>query len=448
MKAAAFLTISFRYLFARGPGRRLSLKRIRSGIVGIALSLVPLVIVFQVANGMIAGISQRFIETGTFHVQAWPVAAGERAIDPRAVAAVRAVEGVTWAAPELQGMALAATRQRSLGVSVRAVSPDLAAEPGFRATLRVVDGAFALADPQAVVVGQELARNLGLRVGDPLRLVTASGLGGGALLPRVSNFRVAGIVSSGYQILDGKWVFVNIDRGRRIMPGDTASEILTIKVRRPQALPNPLYPEAGAGRDGAALERIEAALGDHWRCYTWYELSRGQFNNFVVTRNILVFIMVLIVLVAAVNVFSSMVMLVVEKQSEIAILKSVGARPAGVGLIFVVAGGITGAIGATVGLGIGALAAWRVNELMSVLEWLINAVGAGLWQLGAGLSGAPYQAVELYNPAFYLDRIPIELRLGDFAWMWALTVALSMAASCFPALRAARLRPLQILRKV
>lgn len=423
----------------------MSFKRIRGGILGIALSLVPLVVVFQVANGMIGGISARFIETSTYHIQVTPWDQAERNISPAVVERLQAIKGVTWVGPELQGLALASSRHASIGVTLRAVLPQLAQEPGFKANLRIIAGSFDIADPQAVVIGQEIATSLHLEVGDPMRIVTARGLGTGSMVPRISTFRVAAIVTSGYQQLDGMWVFINLDRGRRILPGNSGQEFLGLKVDHPYRLPNPLF--SYSQTDDRLLNNVRDSVGPQWRTLTWFEQQRGQFQNFMITRTWLVIIMALIVLIASVNVFSAMIMLVMEKQQEIAILKSVGAKPGAIASIFIIAGGVTGAIGATLGLGIGAIAASRVNEIMMGLEWLINFLGALIWRIGQGFGGAPFQSISIFNPAFYLDRIPIEIRFEDLLWMALLTIGLSMAVSYFPARRAGRLRPVQIFRR-
>jgi lipoprotein-releasing system permease protein len=142
-----------------------------------------------------------------------------------------------------------------------------------------------------------------------------------------------------------------------------------------------------------------------------------------------------------------MIMLVLEKQAEIAILKSIGARPGGIAAVFIIAGGVTGAIGSLLGLSAGALAAARINEIVGGLEWLSNSL-SWLWWQASGQSGLrPFESIRLMNPALYLERIPVDIRPPDLAVMGGLAVFLSMLASYIPARRAARLRPLQIFRK-
>lgn len=450
MKPGATWLLTLRYLFEPGSGRKLSIRRIRGGILGVALSLVPLVLVYQVADGMISGISARYIETGSYHLQVMPPATlGDVRVGPEAVAAVKALDGVTWAGVELQGLALAASRFDTLGVTVRAVPPELLAEAGFRSYMTAKSGSLDLGDPQTILVGEEAARTLRVAVGDKLRLVTSRSDGSGGMIPRQSSFTVGGIVSCGYQELDRLWVFINLDRGRRVLATDSSSEFLAVKVADPYAIPNPLFAGETTAEDGRGgiTERVSLALGPRWQAYTWFELARGQYLSFLTSRNLLLVIMALIVVVASVNVFSAMIMLVIEKQQEIAILKSVGAGPSGIALTFILAGGVTGGIGTIIGLGAGVLVTLRVNEVIAGLEWLTNQ-GARLWWQLSGQSGShPFEAVSLLNPAFYLERIPVDIRIPDLLVMGALTVFLSMAASWFPARRAARLRPLAIFRK-
>jgi lipoprotein-releasing system permease protein len=346
----------------------------------------------------------------------------------------------------LRGLALAGSKTDSLGITVRAVPADLMDEPGFKTYMSAKSGSLDLSDPQTILVGEEAARTLRLTVGDRLRLVTARAGEGGGMLPRQSSFTVGGIVSCGYQDLDKLWVFVNIDRGRRVLPAESAYEFLAVKVADPFGIPNPLF--AGETRGDDIAGRLQAALGPRWQAYTWFELQRTQYLSFLTTRNLLLVIMALIVLVASVNISSAMIMLVMEKQQEIAILKSLGARPAGIACTFIMAGGITGAIGGLLGLSLGALAALRVNEIIAGLEGLTNLLSRFWWQLSGQSALRPFESVTLLNPAFYLERIPIDIRPADLLFMGGLTVFLSMAASWFPARRAARLRPLAVFRKV
>ena len=450
MRVAASFLLAVRYLLGGRAGRR-----VRGGIIGVGLSLVPLVVVLQVTDGMIAGITTRFIEAGSYHIQA--IARAEPTLEEiRAVEAQMAdVPGVTFASPERQGLGLAASASDRTGVTIRALEPDhWERDEGLRTYLEFTAGVWDLNEENSILLGTEIARLLDVGVGDEVNLVVARPLSGGRFLPRTAGFTVRGVFTSGYQDLDRLWVIIPFERGFRLLPDNIARQLIGVKITDPLALPNPLYhPSAFAkGREveqaaGAALTAVRDIGGTNWRVATWFELERSKYMSFKTTKNLLVFIMVLIVLVAAVNISSTLVMLVLEKQDEIAILKSLGASPAGIRRLFVIAGFLLGSVGTAVGISIGLILAVYINQLLYALEWLLNAAAtAGTW-LAQPFTDLSAPTIELLSGDYYLESIPFALRGVDVLLIAGLSILLSTAAAYFPARRAARLRPLEILQK-
>ena len=156
--------------------------------------------------------------------------------------------------------------------------------------------------------------------------------------------------------------------------------------------------------------------------------------------------MALAVAVAAINVGSTLVMLVLERRSDIAILKSAGASPGMIGRIFVVSGMVIGGVGALTGIGIGSLIAWKINEMIAMIEHLVN----GVARLLATVSGsaAPFSGIKLLNPAYYLEKIPVSFHFGELATVATASLILCFFASLIPAGRASHLTPLEIFRKI
>lgn len=450
MRVAASFLLAVRYLLGGRAGHR-----VRGGIIGVGLSLVPLVVVLQVTDGMIAGITTRFIETGSYHIQA------VSRVDPtmeevRAMEALMAgVPGVTVASPERQGLGLAASATHRTGVTIRALEPDhWERDAGLRTYLEFTAGSWDLTDERSILLGTEIARLLEVDVGDVVNLVVARPLSGGRFLPRTAGFTVRGVFTSGYQDLDRLWVIIPFERGFSLLPDTISRQLIGVKITYPLALPNPLYhpPASNRGREmreaaGAALTAIRDIGGTDWRVATWFELERSKYMSFKTTKNLLVFIMVLIVLVAAVNISSTLVMLVLEKQDEVAILKSLGASPGGIRRLFVIAGFLLGSAGTAVGIAVGLLLAVSINQLLYALEWLLNAVAtAGVW-LARPFTDLSAPAIELLSGDYYLETIPFALRGTDLLLIAFLSILLSTAAAYFPAQRAARLKPIEILQK-
>lgn len=452
MTRRASLLYAWRMLFGAPPvaGLRVS-RRIRGGIIGVGLSLVPLIVVLQVADGMIAGITDRFIEAGSYHLQASAREEPDIGELESTVDRLESISGVTLAARERQGLALAAAGASRTAVTVRAVEPDLwERDPGLREYIEFSSGEWRLGDEDSVLLGEYVARELGVGVGEEIRILTARSLSGGRVLPRTRTFTVRGILTSGYADLDRLWVFVPYETGARMLPQETSRLIVGLKISDPLGLPNPLFRApraAAAGRARVTETRVREELGTAYRVATWFESERAKYMSFKTTKDLLVFIMVLIVIVAALNISSTLVMLVLEKQDEIAIVKSYGASPAGIAAAFVVAGFGLGVLGTGVGISVGLLVAVNVNELIVAIEWVIN---AGVWLADAIASlftAAEFAPIEILSGEYYIQQIPVTIRLADVALVSVLTILLATAAAWFPARRAARIRPLEVLRR-
>jgi lipoprotein-releasing system permease protein len=414
-----------------GRRRRLS-PHLLGSILGIALSLVPLIVVLEVADGMIEGITRRYLEVGTYHAQVvMPLA---DAAELKATAGLLAAQpGVRHVLVEQQGLGLAAGPGGRSAVTIRAVPGDLyEKDEGFRRYFRLESGAFDLGSAGSLLLGRELAGRLGVGVGDRLRLLTLRG--GGRGLPLVSAFTVRGVFSTGYQELDKTWVYVPLESAGRLLGESGGSRFIGLKLDDPFR---------GLERRLGRLDLpAEAAV------YGWYQLEKASYKSFQTTRALLLFIMALIVAVAAVNVSSSLVMVVLEKTPEIAMLKAMGAGPWAIGLAFTVTALATGLAGTVLGLALGALVSANINALLAGLERVLNLAGrAVVALLSPILSRPPPPDIRLFNTEFYLEEIPITLSFPELAVIAAATMLLAVLAAWLPARRAGAIRPLEVLRR-
>ncbi|TVR69155.1 MAG: ABC transporter permease [Spirochaetaceae bacterium] len=436
--------LAVRFL-AGSPLSRRGRGRLVGAVIAVAVSLVPLVVVQQVADGMILGIVERFIETGSYHVQAAsrPGAGGVlHESFPDKLAEIRMVPGVRGALAERQGFGLVYSSRGRSGVTLRAVPQSFwDDDPGVQAYMEVVSGSFELSSEDSIILGIEIASRLQVGEGDEVRVLTVRPLGEGRMIPRVSRFTVRGVVSTGYRDLDRLWSFVPRERGMRIIPDETARDLVGVKVDAPLALENPLF-QRGInalvhGRDQRRMEEaltaVRGVLGPEWVVYNWYSAERNRYVSFLTSRNLIAFVMSLIVAVAAVNISSALVLLVIEKEEEIAILRATGAARLQVGAIFLACGAVIGAGGALLGIVLGALLAVNINEVLRGLEIL-----AGF------LSG---QHVSLFDADFYLENVPVELGLVPLVLAVFLALSLAILAAVIPARRAASVSPDRILRR-
>ncbi len=421
---------------------------LRSAILAIGLSLIPLVLVVHVSDGMIRGIVDRFIEAGTYHIQLRP---------PRGVDSLKLLDTaescnqlkeLSLCVPEIQGVALAYSPEGRAGVTVRGVASNLwELDDGLRRYIELSEGRFDLSDPRNTVLGVALAERLGVSAGASVKLLTARVARNGALLPRVTTLNVVGIASSGYRELDRLWLFLPYGTAARVLPEESSRSIVGIKIDQPYALENPLLTEGDRGAAAAILGRLRGLSDGDWSIYTWFEAERARYMSFRTTKSLLIFIMALIVVVASINISSSLVIMVLDRQWEIGILKSTGATPRSIVTLFLTSGLIIGAVGAAVGLVVGMFLSVNINGILVLIEGALDRV-----TLLASLILEPFRtealsSVDLLSRDFYLETIPIRLSFGPLALVAGGTVFLATASALIPARRAAATRRVEALRR-
>lgn len=411
-------------------------RKLVSAVVTVALSLVPLILVLVITNGMIDGITRRYMEVGTYHLQAQSYDAPVPLKDAEDIAQrVGTIEGVRIAVPEYGGTALAYAAEGRTGIRIRAV-PDYVFEKDvkLRQYLEFSAGSFDLQSENSILLSTGVAQSLSAKVGDRIKLLTALTMPGRtAAVIKPTVLTVTGIFSSGYQEMDALTVYINAEKGAALFR-DPSGFTLGIKVRD----------EYMDSLDRMRW-RVMSVLPQGFYTYTWYDLEKSLYKSLLTTKNLLVFIMILIVCVASVNISSTLIMLVMENSQAIAILKSTGGSPRLVTQSFMVTGFLIGCAGTAIGLLFGLFLAVNINSLISAIEGIINFFIDAAALLKS--SGSAASHVRILNPEFYLEKIPVILRFRELAAVSFLSILVATLASYFPARRAAKIKPLDILQK-
>jgi len=416
-KRAAFF-VALRYLWGRANegGRYL-----RGAAAGIAVSLVPIIVTLIVADGMIRGITDRYIELGTGHLQVFGAFTGEY---EGVIDEIKDYEGVKGVWPEIRSTGVLAGKSGKTGVTVRAIEPSFWTDPEGGRFLKVIAGSPKPETDRDIMLGETLANNTGAKVGDTVRLMTIKYVNG-RQLPATTPFTVRGIVSCGYNELDALWCIISYEGGKRVLSMEQSSSSLIVKIGDP-------YKKA----DDFAWE-LYNYLGFGYSVYSWKELLRSQYSSYESTRQMLLFIMALIVIVAAVNVSSSTSMLALERNRDIAILKVSGADIKGITNIFLYGSFLTGIIGAVIGVSIGLIMGININSLFRGLEKFLSFI-SNIFHGGD---------VKILDPGFYLETIPIIVDKTAVFLIGLFAVLCSILASWIPARRAGKLKPMDLLRK-
>ena len=383
----------------------------RVSMLGIALGVAALIVLLSVVNGFQVEVRDRMLglvphitlvlRDGVF--SNWQEAAQAVQRNPAVVAAAPAVlaEGLLGRGEQLRGVAL-----RGIDPAVEGtVSPVVRALPP--ALLQQLQ-----AGSMNVVLGQELARALGVKAGDTVTLVRAAGSGSGSA-PQMTALRVAGTFSAGHFEFDNTLALLHWQDAATLFK---LMGVNAINVQLAQALDAP-----------AVARTLQAGLGFGVSVRDWTQVNRTWFESVQLQRRMLALILTLIVAVAAFNLVSTLVMTVTDKQGDIAILRTLGASPRSIMGIFVVQGLLAGLVGTAGGVLLGLAIATNLDVMVPALE---RALGT-----------------TLLSPSVYLiDHLPSMPLASDVVPVALVSLALSLAATLYPSWRASRLQPALALR--
>jgi len=380
---------------------------------GIALGVAALIIVLSVMNGFQKEVRDRMLGVLS-HLEV--VAPAYEAVDwAAAEAAVQSSPHVRATAPFVVGQAMASRGDQLKGVLVRGVDPRR--EPAVSPALAALQAGL-LTDLQpgefGMVVGRELASSLGLRIGDSVMLTTADpGAGPMGVLPRMKSFRLVGVFASGHYDYDASLVFVALDDALRFFRSQ-ASQGIRARLDDMQQAP-------------LASLQIQPSLAAGLIVRDWTFENRNWFAAVQLEKRMMFVILMLIIAVAAFNLVSMLVMTVMDKRADIAILRTLGAQSRSIMAIFVVQGASLGFLGVGLGVVLGVLGAWNIDSIVAFVEQAF-----GFQVLPKGV--------------YLIDRLPSDLRAED---LWAIVpsaFALSLLATLYPSWRASRLDPAEALR--
>jgi lipoprotein-releasing system permease protein len=404
--------LSTRYLRAR---RKEGFISVIAGFsfLGIMLGVATLIIVMAVMNGFRAELLGKILGLNG-HLLIQPLESP--LTDWKDVAdRVNKVSGVRLAAPVVDGQALASSPFNASGVLVRGIrAGDLdnitsIAKNIKQGTLEGFD------EGQGVAIGRRLADQLSIHAGDNITLVAPRGavtpIG---TMPRIKPYKVAAVFEIGMSEYDSTMVFMPLKEAQAYFnrANDvTAIEIYTVNPDRIEQ-----YRKAVTEAAGRPIYLVD-----------WRQRNSTFFNALQVERNVMFLILTLIVLVAALNIISGLIMLVKDKGSDIAILRTMGASQGAIMRVFLITGAAIGVVGTLTGLVVGLVVCLNIESIRQFLSWLTN--------------------TELFSPELYfLSKLPAEIDVGETVAVVVMALTLSFLATLYPSWRAARLDPVEALR--
>ena len=410
------LQIGWRYTRAGRTGRRNGFISFISAVsmLGIALGVAALIIVLSVMNGFQKEVRDRMLSV-IAHVEV--IEPSGAALPDWGATAAKARQNpqVIGAAPFIATQALIARGDDMRGAVVRGISPvDEATVTDLAAKLRGTVLAKLLPGQWGIVLGSELARQLGVREGDKVTLVAPGGqVTPAGVLPRLKQLTVVGTFEAGHY---------EYDSGLALMHLDDAAKLF--RVAGPTGVQLRLKDVHAAREVGAQLS---ASLGPAVLVRDWTRTNRNWFDAVQIEKRLMFIILTLIVAVAAFNLVSTLVMTVTDKQADIAILRTLGASPRSIMGIFMVQGAASGVIGTLAGVLLGLLIAFNVDVIVPAIERTLNV---------SFLPGSIY----------VISRMPSDPQSGDIVPIALISLLLAFVATLYPSWRASRVQPAQALR--
>jgi lipoprotein-releasing system permease protein len=408
------LFIGLRYLKAKRKQTFVSLITLIS-IAGVMVGVTALIVVLAVMNGFKEDLREKILGV-TSHVVISRFD-GNIPNYQQVNLQVEEVKGVTAATPFIYTQVMISSRQSISGAVLRGIDPETAVKvinlarnlrAGSLEELGVVDRSKDPTTTAGIILGNELARNLGVVRGEPVTVISPLGrLTPLGRVPRSQTFRVSGIFDSGMYEYDSTLAYVSLGAAQRFL--GIGDRVTGIEVRV-----DDIYQA-----DRVARDISKALAGYPYWSRDWMRMNKNLFSALKLEKIVMFIILTLIILVAAFNIVGTLIMVVMEKTRDIAILKSMGATRRSIMKIFMIEGMVIGLVGTMLGL----LGGYTLCELL-----------------------ATYQFIELPQDVYYISTLPVKMDPLDVTIIALAAIAISLVATVYPAWQASRLDPVEAIR--
>ncbi|MBX9592031.1 MAG: lipoprotein-releasing ABC transporter permease subunit [Hyphomonadaceae bacterium] len=405
--------LALRYLRAR---RKEGFISVIAGFsfLGILLGVATLIIVMAVMNGFRKELFNKILGLDG-HVVVYKTGADDFPEYADVAKRLAAIPGIRHAVPLIEGQVIASTSAQALGAKVRGLSEEgLKALPLIFNNVRagMLDG---FDNQDGIAIGTRLAQILRVNVGDNVTLVSPRGAATPfGITPRIKAYKIAALYEMGMAEFDRSIIFMPLGEAQRFFNKGQSVDVLEVIVADPEDV----------GRSVAAMKAADIPSMHY---VDWRQRNQSFFTVLEVERNMMFIILSIIVLVAAFNIISGLMMLVKDKGRDIGILRTMGASQGAIMRVFLITGASIGVVGTIGGCILGILFCWRIDEIRQFVAWLTS--------------------TRLFDAdVYYLTRLPADLNWQTTAVIVAMALMLSVLATLYPSWRASRLDPVEALR--
>ncbi|EJF90176.1 LolC/E family lipoprotein releasing system, transmembrane protein [Bartonella melophagi K-2C] len=404
--------ISFRYMIPNKKHMFTSVVSIIS-LIGIMLGVFALVVVMAVMNGFRTELLNRILGmNGHLIVQTTDSGFSDY---NTFISYLESIDGVNSALPVVEGQALV---QGDIGGGTGALIRGMHQEDLEKLKIvsqNIKSGTLAHFEEEGIAIGSGLAEKLGLTIGSDLRIITPDGdVTPFGVMPRIKAYKIIAIFEVGMSEYDSIFVFMPLSEAQAFFNLEQKIQSIELFLNDPDTVDQ-------------IKQVIEKEMDQQVYLIDWRMRNQAFFSALQIERNVMFFILSLIILVAALNIISGLIMLVKDKNHDIAILRTMGAHQSAIMRIFISTGMMIGCIGTILGLILGVIAATNINYIQDFVSWLFN--------------------VDVFNPQLYfLTKLPARIEWGQTAIVAVMALLLSFFATLIPAWQASKLDPVQALR--
>ena len=405
--------LALRYLRAR---RKEGFISVIAGFsfLGIVLGVATLIIVMAVMNGFRKELFNKILGLDG-HVVVYKVGSDDFPEYADVAKRLQAVAGVKYAVPLIEGQVIASTPAQALGGKVRGLSEEgLKALPLISKNIRagILDG---FDSQEGIAIGVRLAQLLRVNVGDNVTLVSPRGATTPfGTAPRIKSYKIAALYEMGMAEFDRSMIFMPLAEAQRFFNKGDSVDVLEVIVEDPENV-------------GLYVANMKAAGIPSMHYVDWRQRNESFFTVLEVERNMMFIILSIIVLVAAFNIISGLMMLVKDKGRDIGILRTMGATKGAIMRVFLITGASIGVVGTLAGCVLGIVFCWKIDEIRQFVAWITS--------------------TRLFDPEiYYLTRLPADLNWRTTTAIVLMALVLSVLATLYPSWRASRLDPVEALR--
>jgi lipoprotein-releasing system permease protein len=410
--------IGLRYLKAKRKQTFISIITVIS-IAGVTVGVMALIVVLAVMSGFEKTLKEKILGTQAHLIL---LKAGQEGMGhyEEVTKELGEVKGVVSAAPVIYNQVMLSSESNVSGVFLKGIDPDLEGKVTELARNMKAGSLQSLKKPQdgnlpGIILGVELAKNLSVSVSDTLQVISPLGtMTPMGMMPKMKRFRVVGIFYSGMYEFDNTFAYISIESAQKFFDMDSRVTGIEIKI-------DDVYRVKEVGKT------IRQRLGFPFWTKDWMEMNRNLFSALRMEKIAMFIILVLIVLVAAFNIISTLIMVVMEKTRDIAILKAMGTPPKGILRIFIIEGLVIGIVGTLLGAILGLGIALNLEKVSGFVE---------------NLFGFKFLPRDVY----YIDKLPSQVNPLDVGLIAVTAVLITLLATLYPSWRASKLDPAEALR--